>query len=209
MMAEEVRNNDAGVNLVELRETLVSRFSESDLRNLAFDLDIEYNDLPGDGRADKARETIANCRRQSRIPELLLVCARLRSDVSLPRSPQKPAPESAPDASDAPFKPIHQLRTPVKDFIGRAAEINELVHMLGVAASGTVGATAIICGPSGLGKSRPATHRKRTCQSEKRTLRTHIWVRHTKWRPGRDLNPRHLVPKTSALSTELPGHIRT
>ncbi len=42
-MAEEARNNDAGVNLVELRETLVSRFSESDLRNLAFDLDIEYN----------------------------------------------------------------------------------------------------------------------------------------------------------------------
>ncbi|MEI6779131.1 MAG: NB-ARC domain-containing protein, partial [Chloroflexales bacterium] len=133
-----------------------SRFSESDLRNLAFDLDIEYNDLPGDGRADKAREIIANCRRQSRIPELLLVCARLRSDVSLPRPPQKPAPESAPDASDAPFKPIHQLRTPVKDFIGRAAEISELVRVLGVAASGTVGATAIICGLGGLGKTQLA-----------------------------------------------------
>jgi predicted nucleotidyltransferase len=41
---------------VHMRHILYERFSESDLRTLCFDLGLEYNGLPGDGTANKARE---------------------------------------------------------------------------------------------------------------------------------------------------------
>jgi hypothetical protein len=53
-------NTDEQVNKRELRtrlrHILYERFSESDLRTLCFDLGLEYNGLPGDGTANKARE---------------------------------------------------------------------------------------------------------------------------------------------------------
>lgn len=56
--------------LLSLRAALSDRFGEEDLRDLAFDLAIEYDDLPGATRKDKARELVVYCHRRGLLPEL-------------------------------------------------------------------------------------------------------------------------------------------
>lgn len=68
--------------LVDLHEVLAVRFNESELRTLCFDLEIDYDDLPGAAKTDKARELVAYLERRERIHELAQVGRRLRPDVS-------------------------------------------------------------------------------------------------------------------------------
>lgn len=56
--------------LVTLRRLLNSLFDQEELRDLVFDLAIEYDDLPGAAKKDKARELVAFCRRHGRLAEL-------------------------------------------------------------------------------------------------------------------------------------------
>ena len=65
-----------------LRQLLAERFSEGELRTLCFDLGIEYDDLPGEGRADRARELVAYLERRDRISDLKEIGERMRPDVS-------------------------------------------------------------------------------------------------------------------------------
>jgi hypothetical protein len=64
-----------------LRQLLSTYFDEGELRTLCFDLDIEYDDLPGVGRSNKVRELVGYLERHSRIYDLLEVGKRLRPDV--------------------------------------------------------------------------------------------------------------------------------
>jgi hypothetical protein len=68
--------------LSKLRQLLTKHFDDGELRDLCFDLHIEYDDLPGAGRKDKVRELVARCERHVRIPELVEECRRLRPNVS-------------------------------------------------------------------------------------------------------------------------------
>jgi hypothetical protein len=52
-------------SLSRLRQILATRFSESELRTLCFDLGIDYDDLPGQEKASKARELIAYLERRA------------------------------------------------------------------------------------------------------------------------------------------------
>jgi predicted NACHT family NTPase len=61
-----------------LRQLLNSHFSESELRDLCFDLELDYEQLPGDRKGDKARELIMYCERHGRIDELVTMCRKLR-----------------------------------------------------------------------------------------------------------------------------------
>ncbi len=70
------------VDLVELRQLLASRFSLGELRNLCFDLEVDYEDLPGEGKAEKARELVGYLERRNRIADLLQVGRNLRPDVA-------------------------------------------------------------------------------------------------------------------------------
>jgi hypothetical protein len=72
--------------LTRLRQTLATRLDDSELRTLCFDLGIDYADLPGEGRADKARELIAYLDRRDRIPDLLSVGHQLRPDILWPQT---------------------------------------------------------------------------------------------------------------------------
>lgn len=56
--------------LLALRSALVERFGEEDLRDLAFALALEYDDVPGATRKDKARELVLYCHRRGRLAEL-------------------------------------------------------------------------------------------------------------------------------------------
>ena len=55
----------------KLRENLVSYFSESELHTLCFDLDVDYDLIPGQGKEDKIREMIRNYSAQPKICQLL------------------------------------------------------------------------------------------------------------------------------------------
>lgn len=56
--------------LQALRQALDDHFGAGDLRDLAFDLAIEYDDLPGETRKHKARELVVYCYRRGRLEEL-------------------------------------------------------------------------------------------------------------------------------------------
>jgi len=67
--------------LVNLFDLLIKHFNEEDLRTLCFCLQIEYADLPAEGRKNKARELIEHLERHNRIHELMETGRRLRRDV--------------------------------------------------------------------------------------------------------------------------------
>lgn len=75
----------AGVGLdhVRLREALEDHFGERDLRTVCFDLEIDYDDLEGEGRADRARQLIIHLRRHNRLAELYSWIERHRPEIVL------------------------------------------------------------------------------------------------------------------------------
>lgn len=69
-------------HLIKLHRTLSNRFREGDLRTLCFTLGVDYDDLPGEGKSDKARELIVYLEHRDRIPELVETGKQLRPDIS-------------------------------------------------------------------------------------------------------------------------------
>lgn len=67
--------------LIELREILVSRFSDGELKDLCFDLGVDYESLAGEGKSAKARELIAYMQRRDRLAELVAAGKQLRPDI--------------------------------------------------------------------------------------------------------------------------------
>lgn len=70
------------MNPAKLRRILLSSFNESELRDLCFDLRVDYDNLPGQSKADKARELVAYFDRRGRLAELIKVCYQLRPNAS-------------------------------------------------------------------------------------------------------------------------------
>jgi hypothetical protein len=68
--------------IIRLRELLITRFNEGELRTFCFDLGIDYDDLPGAGKSDKARELVSYCARHTRLADLLAHGRQVRPDVS-------------------------------------------------------------------------------------------------------------------------------
>jgi hypothetical protein len=66
----------------ELYCRLVERFNEGELRTLCFRLGIDYDDLIGEGKSDKARELIAYLERRASLSRLMEVGKQLRPDIS-------------------------------------------------------------------------------------------------------------------------------
>jgi serine/threonine protein kinase len=67
--------------LKRLRQILIKRFSEGELRTLCADLGIDYDDLPAEGKANTARELVSHLERRDRIPELVRIGKQRRSDI--------------------------------------------------------------------------------------------------------------------------------
>jgi len=88
------------VDLVKLRQDLTDHFNESELRDLCFDLDVDYESLPGEGKGDKARELVAYFERRGRTCELADLVKRLRPHVSEEGKPGAVREDlSAPDST--------------------------------------------------------------------------------------------------------------
>lgn len=67
-----------------LRLALVERFNDSELRTLAADLGIDYDELPGSAKADRARELVAWFERRRQLRRLVAGIEAARPDVDLP-----------------------------------------------------------------------------------------------------------------------------
>jgi hypothetical protein len=64
-----------------LRQLLVERFNDGELRTFCFDLGVDYDDLSGSGKADKARELVNHLERRDALFELVRVGQHTRPDV--------------------------------------------------------------------------------------------------------------------------------
>jgi len=68
----------------QLRELIIQGFGREELRTLCFDLDVEYDDLPAEGRSGKARELIIYMDNRGRTAELLALCVQRRPLLEWP-----------------------------------------------------------------------------------------------------------------------------
>ena len=67
---------------IRLRGNIYNAFTRSELRDVCFDMDVDYESLSGDTKGDDVRELIALCERSGRMDELITMCSRRRSNVS-------------------------------------------------------------------------------------------------------------------------------
>lgn len=79
----------AHANLVQLFQKVDQHFNDSELRDLAFQLGVEYEDLGGPAKRDKARELITFAQRHVRLPQLVNLAAALRPRVEWHDKPQQ------------------------------------------------------------------------------------------------------------------------
>lgn len=79
LITEPQPDDDAGHDdLLALLQKMSSAFSDSDLRDLCFRLNVEYDDIEGNSRHDKIRELVIYMQRRGRLPELIAETAALR-----------------------------------------------------------------------------------------------------------------------------------
>ena len=93
---EDPASSSAGNNrMVTLRQVLATRFSETELRDLCFDLGVDYESLPGESKADRARELVAYFARRHRLTRLIRAIHEARSDINIdiPSLPNNEAAE--------------------------------------------------------------------------------------------------------------------
>jgi len=67
--------------LPTLRQLLTDCFNEGELRDLCFDLRVDYENLSGAGKGDKARELVAFFERRGLVSVLIGRCEQLRPNV--------------------------------------------------------------------------------------------------------------------------------
>lgn len=104
-------------NLIQLRKQLGKYFSEGELETLCFDLRIDYENLPGRTKADKARELIETMERNGRLSELVHLCKQQRPNVQWP---YLKSPLVSREAKPPRLTP-HNLPRP-SSFVGRKIE---------------------------------------------------------------------------------------
>ncbi len=92
------------MELADLDNQLVTYFNKSELRDLCLDLDINYENLPGETIQNKAGAIISFCNRRGRLPQLLDYCRQLHPYVSWPD-----APTAADTIEPQPQRPNFQI----------------------------------------------------------------------------------------------------
>jgi len=65
-----------------LRHSITVYFDAEELRTLCFDLGVDYDDLRGAGKTNKARDLVAYLERRGRVAELVQACSRRRPDAA-------------------------------------------------------------------------------------------------------------------------------
>jgi effector-associated domain 7 (EAD7)-containing protein len=68
-------------NQVAIRKNITTFFNDSELRTLCFDLQVDFENLAGDTKQEKARELLIYCERNGLLLRLLKRCQVLRPKV--------------------------------------------------------------------------------------------------------------------------------
>lgn len=76
-------------NLVKLYQKIDRHFDESELQDLCFRLNVDFDNLPGSGKRDKARELVKFMDRHGRLPQLVETAAKLRLHIAWQDPPQQ------------------------------------------------------------------------------------------------------------------------
>ncbi len=64
-----------------LHRFIITHYDRKEFRTLCFDLDVEYDDLGGEGRSDKARELVRHVERRRQLPQLSNLLRQTRPDL--------------------------------------------------------------------------------------------------------------------------------
>lgn len=71
------------VDAVALRQILVEHFDLEEMRTLCFDLDVDFDNLRGEGKGAKARELAAHLDRRGQLGQLVEYIRQHRPDIQL------------------------------------------------------------------------------------------------------------------------------
>lgn len=70
------------ISPTKLKQFIVGAFSESELRDLCFEVRIDYENLPPGGKSDKARELVVYMERNQRLEVLVTVVRQFRPNLN-------------------------------------------------------------------------------------------------------------------------------
>ncbi|MCP4423797.1 MAG: hypothetical protein GY803_04830, partial [Chloroflexi bacterium] len=140
------------MNQVQLLNDLIVSYNETELRDVSFRLNVNYEDLSEMTRRGKARELIGYLKRRQRLPELVRVLAEDRPHLAaryaayLAQTPvpaQPPAaPASQPVAPEPAANPYNAgpMATDTAMFFGREDERRRLrANLLNMGSGSVVG----------------------------------------------------------------------
>lgn len=115
--------NSPNERLVQLRQLINLHFSLEEVRELCFRVGVRYDDLEGEGLANKVRELVLYMDRAKQVDELIHYCLYARPKVAWPAlespNPSLPAPSVTPP-----------VRQPRQIFISHASSEKEFAHKL-------------------------------------------------------------------------------
>ena len=116
-----------------MRHNLNDYFSESELRELCFDLDVPFEDLDGRNKRDKALALIKYLERRGRLSELIALCRDLRPNVEWLDLPGASAADRSLSSDQAtstnPFTYGNPISEPGR-FFGRHREVEQVFSRL-------------------------------------------------------------------------------
>ena len=69
------------MDLGKLREGLTTYFSNEELKDLCFDLTIDYEEF-GQAKSELARGLVTACQQEGKLPDLIEMCEKKRPKVS-------------------------------------------------------------------------------------------------------------------------------
>ena len=95
--------------LTKMRQLLIAHFSADELRTLCFDLRVDYDALPGEGKEGKARELVAYMDRRGQLGDLVGIGRQERPDAYWPTikdALEQPPSLQAPMPGERPAAPI-------------------------------------------------------------------------------------------------------
>ncbi|MCW5882334.1 MAG: CHAT domain-containing protein [Anaerolineae bacterium] len=88
-----------------LRDTLVTSLNSEELRDLSFDVGVDYDALPGDTEEGKARELILYMERSGRVDQILSWLNKNHPEIDTDALAQETASAASPPAPDLPPLP--------------------------------------------------------------------------------------------------------
>lgn len=128
--------------LFQLYQLLLRYFNQNEIRDLCFETNVEYDDLPGEGRIAKARELIFYLDRQQRITDFINTVRRYRPSVTWP------VYYPIDDSRKSPFKGLQFFdENDAPLFFGREQSVANIVNRL------QEHRFLVVVGASGSGKS--------------------------------------------------------